>query len=78
MLLLLPFAVEFNFEDGFEIVIMGSSEAECVESAVNKYGNQHGVVTWYGGVNNDYYADGELITKDDASEHGGVLAVLIV
>lgn len=77
MLTLLPFAEYVRFGDGFETIMMGNSEADCVESAVNRYGDEHGDVTWYSGADNDYYSNGELIVSDEDSKDKSVLTSFI-
>ena len=52
------FALMARYEDDEELTFYGKDEDDCIWQMAQEQ-DKHGKVTWYSGVNNDDYADGE-------------------
>lgn len=61
--LLTPYMFEGEYEDGYYKEMPGYSEQECVAKLMHLQ-KKHGNLTWYAGVCDDYYVDGELLYPD--------------
>lgn len=59
-----PFCYYAEFEDGKSRYISGYSEEECI-SSIPDYEFRHGKCTYYTGVNDDDYVDGEYVGAEN-------------
>ena len=57
MFILSDFAVEGRFADGYEQIIGGRCEQECVEELANMQ-DEHGELVWYSSVADEHYFEG--------------------
>lgn len=62
-----PFKMVAEYKDGFEAEIGGYDEFDCMGKIVDLTG-KHGSVTWYSGVNDDDYVDGEYVGRENFIE----------
>jgi hypothetical protein len=59
-----PFCFYAEYEDGRSRFISGNSEEECICSIVH-YEPKRGKCTYYTGVNDDDYVDGEYVGAEN-------------
>lgn len=54
-----PYKMVGEYTDGEEIFVGGFDEEDCMYKLIHKQ-ESHGKLTWYSGVTDDDYIDGEL------------------
>ena len=59
---LYPFKMYAEFTDGYCAEFGGQDEGWCIQSIADAQ-EEHGECTWYTGVNDDHYYDGELMEE---------------
>lgn len=59
-----PWRIAARFTDGEEIEVGGNSEEDCMERLA-ALEEKHGEMTWYSGVSDEDYANGEYIGRDN-------------
>ena len=66
MQILWPWKIAARYEDGFETVVNGNSDEDCM-CKVDDLTYQHGACVWYSGYcDADYdYVDGEYVGREN-------------
>ena len=59
-----PWKMVARYADSEEIEVGGNSEEDCMERLA-ELEEQHGEMTWYSGVSDEDYANGEYIGRDN-------------
>ena len=59
-----PWKMVARYADGAEIEVGGNSEEDCMERLA-AFEEAHGEMTWYSGVCDEDYANGEYIGRDN-------------
>lgn len=63
-MILYPWKMAATYEDGEEIEMGGNSEEDCMQKLIDLQ-DKHGNMTWYSGVTDEDYANGEYIGRDN-------------
>lgn len=61
-----PWVMIGEFEDGYSYEMGGNDIGDCLER-LSRLEAKHGEMTWYGGLNDEEYVDGEYIGSDRAT-----------
>lgn len=59
-----PWKMVGRYTDGEEITVCGYSEDDCMNKLISLM-EKHGDLTWYSGVSDEDYADGEYIGAEN-------------
>ena len=59
-----PWKMIGEYADGYEAIISGSSEDDCMYKLVHLQ-DEHGNLTWYSGYEDEDYSCGEYIGKEN-------------
>lgn len=59
-----PWMMEGEYEDGTSVTVGGLDETDCMEQLASKT-DKHGELTWYSGVCDEDYANGEYVGRDN-------------
>ena len=58
-----------EYSDGYDTEVFGHNEEDCLEKLVELC-DEHGDLTYYTGVNDDDYIDGEYFSEEERKEAG--------
>ena len=64
MTILTPWKMIGRYTDDEEITVSGFSEEECMYKLIDLQ-EKHGALTWYSGINDEDYVDGEYIGREN-------------
>lgn len=59
-----PWKMVGEYEDGYSAEVGGEDEYDCMGKLIDLQ-EKHGKLTWYGGLCDEDYMDGEYIGKDN-------------
>lgn len=59
-----PWRMVGRYADDEEIYVGGCDEEDCMRKLIDKQ-KKHGALTWYSGVNDEDYVDGEYIGREN-------------
>ena len=62
--ILTPWKMAGRYADDEEIIVGGYDEEDCMYKLISKQ-EEHGILTWYTGVNDEDYVDGEYIGREN-------------
>lgn len=59
-----PWKMVGRYADDKEIYVGGYDEEDCMMKLIDKQ-EKHGALTWYSGINDEDYVDGEYIGREN-------------
>lgn len=59
-----PWMMVGRYADDEEITVCGFDEEDCIMKLIAKQ-EKHGELTWYSGVNDEDYVDGEYVGREN-------------
>ena len=59
-----PWRMVGRYADNEKVYVDGFDEADCMCKLIDKQG-KHGALTWYSGINDEDYVDGEYIGREN-------------
>ena len=64
MTILTPWKMIGRYTDDEEITVSGFNEEDCMCKLIDLQ-EKHGALTWYSGINDENYVDGEYIGREN-------------